>query len=393
MSKTPFYRVSIASSGRDITSLISSFTFEDCTKEDDLLKLSLRNKSIALIDDDEFVEGAILNFMFGYLGGRTSSRRQAKITDIEYSYGETIDITISASDLGRELKMTESSKIWKNVNASQIVQQIAAKYGMTWEVTGVSPKIYQSLPQGNRTDFEFLQYLTTIEPGNRIFYVKDAKIFFVNRDMDRPPARTYTYGNGNGPVLRFRPKIKKDKKNASGGETSVNDIDPTSKDQINAKSSDNQKKTGKYIYNANADLLEKRNTEEQSTTTGKNLAGVPAQNAEDARNAADKAKQDGELNGITADLDLEGDPDLRSDEIITMAGVAKRHLGNWYVEKVTHRIDNGGYKTTCNLNKNGTAKPVGSGSSEADPANVNNKRTYVYDENSNLKTIKTVSPD
>ena len=50
-----------------------------------------------------------------------------------------------------------------------------------------------------------------------------------------------------------------------------------------------------------------------------------------------------------------------ADEIITMAGVAKMHAGNWYIEKIKHNISSSGYITTLELSKNAINKSAAGG--------------------------------
>ncbi len=64
---------------------------------------------------------------------------------------------------------------------------------------------------------------------------------------------------------------------------------------------------------------------------------------------------------LVADLVVEGNPLLKTNEIVTVSNVAKRHAGNWFVEKVVHDISVGStYTCTASLNKNGTNKATNS---------------------------------
>lgn len=371
MVKSPFYRVSIDHSGRDITDMIDSFTFEDCTEEDDILKIQLKGKNPSIIDDPDFSEDIVLKFIFGYLDGNQSGIHTAKISDIGYRYGTTIDMNITASDLGRDMKLTESNKIWKNVSTSDIINQIATKYKMQVNIEGTTRK-YTSIPQGNMSDFDFIKYLASIEPNNYIYFVKGKTINFVRRKIAQASSGIYTLGDPEGGVLGFSVTVKKDKKNSGSGETKTTGINPDTLENVEGKSNTTTDKTGRYVYDQNSNLI-------TDTNTGKTLSGVVAQSNADAKAITDKAKADAELEGITASVELEGNCLFLANTTITMSGVAKKHSGNWYVPKVTHKIDRSGYKSIGDLKKNATSQDV----SNPDGQEANANKIYVYDQNAN----------
>lgn len=369
MSKSPFYRVSMAKSGRDITDLIDSFSYEDCTEEDDVVKIVIRGKHPAIIDDPEFSEDVRIRFIFGYLGGDVSPIRVAKITDINYKYGKTVDMTITATDLGRDLKVTESNKIWKNVTSKEIITQIAKKHKMEVNIEGETKK-HTNIPQGNSSDFDFIKYLASIEPGNYIYYVKGTTINYVKRKISKAPSYTFIYGDPSGGVLGFNVTVKKDKKNAGSGETKATGINPDTMETVSNKANKTVEKTGRYVYDENSNLI-------TDTDTGKALTGVVVKNPTDAKAVTEKAKANSELEGITASLELEGMPNVAADKILAMNGVAKKHSGNWYISKATHKVDRGGYKTACDLKKNATSQDVSNKDSKEKEAN----KIYKYDSN------------
>lgn len=371
MSKSPFYRVSITSSGRDITEMIDSFTFEDCTEEDDILKITLKNKDVSLADDPDLSEGVFLSFVYGFLNGAQANVRSFEITDINYNYSTTFNISIVASDPGRQTKVNESNKIWKNVSTAEIIKQIADKHKLKSNVEGKT-KTYTSIPQGNLSDFDFIKYLASVEPGFYISFMSSGTINFIKRKVADASSATYTYGDPEGSVIDFNVTVKKDKKDKGSGETKVSGIDPDTLEEVGNKANKTPEKTGKYIYDENSNQL-------NENTTGKNLGGAPVHNNADAKAVTEKAKSDAELQGITATLKTEGNPGWLANTIISMAGVAKKHSGNWYTSKVTHTINRSGYLSSGDMKKNATAQDVSNPDGTATAAN----KIYIYDENGN----------
>lgn len=371
MSLSPFFRVFIDSSGREITDMIDSFTYEDCTEEDDMVLLKMKNKSVSIVDDPELSEGVNIRFIFGYLGGANSGKHIAKIADIDYDYGKTIDITIKATDMGRQMKLTESNNLWKNISSGDIVKKIAAKYKMEANVEGKT-KTYSSIPQGNMSDLDFVKYLASQEPGGYISYVKDNVLIYKKRKVAQGSAGTFVYGDPNGGVLKFKVSVKKDKKNSGSGETKAAGINPDTLEEIETKADKVGDKTGKYVYDENSKLIDKNNT-------GKMLGGVTVNNNTDGKGATDKAKANSELEGITATLETEGNPNYVADSVISIAGVGKKHVGNWYVTKISHNVARGGYTNSWGMKKNATSQDVSNPDGKETAAN----KIYKYDQNGN----------
>jgi hypothetical protein len=72
------------------------------------------------------------------------------------------------------------------------------------------------------------------------------------------------------------------------------------------------------------------------------------------KNIANKKHKDSKLQDLTANLVVEGNPNIKADSIIEIEGVAGVHGGKWYIAKVVHNISKSGYTTTLELSKNAT---------------------------------------
>lgn len=401
-TKSPFYKISVRRSGRDLTEYVDNLTYEDCTDEDDVLKLTLRNKTIALLDDPDLLPGVELVFIFGFLGEGTSPRRICKISTVEPSYGKTIDVSLTATDAGYTMKKDTANTIWKNVRASEIVERIAKKNGLTARVTRTE-KVYDNLPQGNKTDWEFLQYLTTIETdGSYRFFVKDNSLFFEPLNLSKPAARTFVYGGPDGNIISFRPRINQNLKTKGAIKTTAVSMDPYT-GALNQSTADNatvknDTKLGGnlLVFDAGSKLVDsaaRRVIPSATTQTGNGqvLHAGPASQS-DLDNLTNHEKKAGSLSDITATLEVPADPSFVADVVITIKGVAALHGGNWYVSKVTHSLTKAGYKMTMDLKKNAVNKKTG----EVATGTVNKsvgpdgkqpitKTVYRYDANSQLK--------
>lgn len=398
MSKSPFYKVTVRRTGRDLTELIDAFTYEDCTEEDDILKISLKNKTIDLVDDSDLLPGVELSYVYGFIGERISPKRIARISTIETKYGASIDITVTATDAGYLMKKDSSNKVWKNVTASQIAERIAKNNGLTAQIEPTK-KVYDNLPQGNRTDFEFLKYLTTIETdGSFRMFVKDNALVFAPLDLKKPSIRTFTYSGPEGTIIAFSPKSNQNTKTKGSIKTTVTGVDPltgeTKKSVADSSNTKGETRLGGNVFSFDAGSNLVKSAAKGATTTketgnGQAVMGGPS-SQEEMDNMANKEKKSGSLTDITASLEVPADPGFQADTIITIKGVAALHAGNWYVAKVVHQISkSGGYRMSMDLKKNATNKKTGetadgdvNKSTGPDAAQARKKQVFKYDANS-----------
>ncbi len=355
----PFYNIKVTETGEEIGILVSDFSFEDEIEKDDLIKLTIKDSNVATVDNPSFNQGNEIVFQYGYKGGKVSPKRVARISGMVPTFAEVINIQITATDRGLLMKKRDSNKIWKKLTISQIVGKLAAFHGLIPKIEATE-KVYGAIPQANRTDFEFIKYLTTrAERGSFIFYIKDNKLFFKKRKLDAKSNRTFRYKSS--PVLSFRPSINESTQKPAGADVSIGFMDAFGLGDENVKvddeNSDDDTKLGSdsIRFNQHAIALEDDTTDDEieANSTGKNLP-IPVEDKQEANSIANKVKKDASLKEMTASLNLVGDPHIFADRIITMQNVGGRFGGNWYTIKIVHKISSSGYRTTVSLNKNGS---------------------------------------
>lgn len=367
--RSPFVQVVIKKSATNISEYVKSLKFDDTTEEDSMVTIVVRAEySLKLLEDENLVRNAIITFQYGFIGDESSPVHTAQIQDIDASYGETVELTIRAKDLGCTLKKVTSIKIWNGVKSEDIVKTIAERYDMEYEVDS-STKVWKNTPQGHKSDFDFLAWLAKRETdGNFIFYVRDNTLYFVRRGLNKASELTYTYGDGK--FISFKPKERETTKDKNAEGVSVGSVDAGSGQSTgsNSKEEKNGISTGEksYVYNANTaktgDKVKLDTKDGFSTKDGlfgslSKFGGnmvTPSADTVENNNIGNSKKKSAGLEGMTADLVVEGNPFLFPNKMITMSNVAKRHSGNWFVSKVTHNIDgSGNYTTTLGLKKNG----------------------------------------
>ncbi|WP_291726158.1 phage late control D family protein [Bernardetia sp.] len=371
---SPFYKIIIAPTGEDITPLVDSFSYEDTIEKDDLLRISVSLKNVFELDEDWLVAGEKLRFMFGYIGGLQTEERVAKISDISSSYGEVIKVRIDAVDVGQFMKEEFSNKIHKDKTLSELVEEMADTYSYKTDVIQTKKK-YPYLPQAQKSDFDFLMQLAKRE--NLVFRVSGDTLILEKRNLLKEAVKTYTWGKD---IISFVPKVKYTKQDTSSQKITSYSINPQTNEiqKSEAKSENKEKeKLGEYNIKVDANgnakkVFPKKKAESEKSEDGKLVQGSTDKSQNDG--LVNTLQEDKSLAGVTAKLVVEGNPLLKANDILTIAGVAKKHEGNWKVMSAKHDVSAGSYyKTTCELKKNATSKSV----TNVQPDKASSKRQQV----------------
>lgn len=412
--KAPFYRIFIDNdSKRELTEYVDGFKYEDCTEEDDMIEFRISPENAKVFDEDkELITGVNLTFEFGYMGLETSGFRKARITDVSVKYADFISITVRALDKGTVMKKQSSCKVWKDKTTKDIVSEIAQMYGLTpyCEIEGTR---WKSLPQGHLSDYEFLQQVAMKEAdGDYICFVRDTELRFEKRGVEKKSKRTFTYGDPESKILSFEPKNQESTAKKGGINSTAAGFDAMNKKPVVHSSS---RKDGAMldeyvnVYDANGNKtgtkkvpIQQPEKQQKDATLGTQGLGqtmvMPPMDGKSLGSTAKSQTKAGALNQETASLRIEGDPTIRANEVITMAGVFKKHSGNWYAKKVTHEINSGGYITTYELAKNGRKvgsvkatgkvnKTVGSSKSEPNKTTIPVQKQSVNKYNANAEKV------
>ncbi|GAB4493402.1 MAG: hypothetical protein OHK0045_22860 [Raineya sp.] len=406
--KSPFYEIwlVVGSENINITDYIDSFDYEDCLNEDDMLTLKIQSNNFEFLDKKEVAVGKFVLFQFGYVGGLKSSLNKARITDIETTYDSLVGITIKCYDMGTVMKKTTEQSIWKNKKASDIAKEIAVKYGLEAEVEETK-KTYDTLPQGSKTDFQFLQYLANMEEnGSFRFFVKDNTLYFNKKNLKQDAKRLYIYkdNSATATMISFKPALRESSQKSSSEAVNIASFNPLKQEIIEVKLDNANTKEDVRLgnsvprYDVNGNLISKgskshqKKTKEQKNNASNSLVS-PEFSITSLQDKAHSKKKKQSEKILTATLTIEGDPTLRADEIITILGVAKMHSGNWYIEKIKHTISSSGYITTLELLKNaintkGTGLAINNSASVvALPNGTPKNETQGQINNSSKKTI------
>ena len=401
MAKSPFYKIQLDKGSRDVTEIISSIDYEDCTDEDDLITLKVQGAPISVIDEDWFNIGATFTFIYGFIGGTQSAKRKGQISTIDFDYDSSwVNITVKARDLGAVSKKLTSTYVYKDKTASEIAIDIANKLGLTADVQTTQTK-YANYPMAGKTYSQILKELCISEgtkssdaKGVWQYYVRGDILTFKQRDLSAKSERLFEYKNGDG-IIKDVSVTYEDSND--GGSTSVSsagvDIATGKPFKSEAKAADNKEAAtggGRLDFDVNANLLAKKQSPTAEKDSGK-VMNAPTLNKADADLKTGAMQKSKAAQIMKLSFSLELDPTISSGQIITVSGMAQKHSGNWIINKTIHTVSSGGGATAIECYRNGAKKsPTATGGTSGGTVNKSqgNKTgetkqdIRVFDENS-----------
>lgn len=400
---TPFFKIYInGDETKELRGTVDSFDFEDCVDEDSFLTITMGLPEDMDISESPYLEnGMLLTFKFGLLQGLYSQAHTVKIVDVEYDYGNIVTLSLKCLDIGTNMKKNSEPKVWKNKTTIEIVKEILEGHGMEFEYDEYKGghKKWESMPQGKKSDFDFIKYLVSREvSGNYLFYIRGIRGYLVQRSNENQSTGTYTYAKGEGVVLAFKPSIKESSQTGAGNSSSVTTTGADGK--TTTSTDDSEPESGnKFLFDKDANdvgntLRQVANvigTPEQKKKTKKSVGknNNPAvADADEAKNLAsfNKTKENAKI--MTANLRLELDPTIVPNTVINMAGVFKPHQGAWLIKKVRHRIDSSGGTTSCDMEK-GFKKNKSKGPKKGGKGEAPKKPITAVDGNGNEVYVNT----
>lgn len=369
MAKSPYYTVTVGDV--NITELISSLDYEDLLKGDDMVVFKVKGLLIRNGDDEIFNTGKEWVFNFGFIDGLKSTKRRCVITETEFNYSAgRINLTVTARDLGYLLKRVSGTTVYKEKTASEIAEDIADKFGLEKDIEKTST-LYDYTAMGNKNFMQFLKDVAEKEgvkkdakKGGVEVYVRGNKLTFKQRDLAIEATKMYIYGDGNSTIKSVDVQYN-DTGSSGTNEVQTSGIDTETGEAYTTKvtNEDNKEATTgpeDVVFDVGGVLKENNGTNFFTTFDNQFVQGktenVPAENKEEAEKKISKNQKDSKVQAMTLTLTVELDPTINAGDIITLAGVSVKHIGNWRITKVNHIINNGGGKTVMECNRNGAKK-------------------------------------
>lgn len=351
-----FYEVSLKDTGEDLLEYgLESLAFDKSMEKDNILTLQFRNATNEFIDKDWLRKGTEIVFLYGLKEGYpednvTSGKRIAKISDIKRNYQGTINtVTVIATDMGSYMKKVRSKKVW-NGSTSAIVNEIASMFGVTAKVSDTS-LTHKNLPQSNRTFYDFLKYIASIEKNGDVeFYVNDIEIYFGKRKVDDKSKVTYSRQDPNGKFISLTINEKESSQFGSADNIKVSTINnakgESTEKSLDKSNIDNNVKTQKYDVNLDQYGKVKYTTPKDKTNSSGAVINSPSDKPDVTNNFANNTIKKAQLEGITATLSISLEPKLNINEVITLEGFPLKDIGNYLITGIKDTVTASGYAAT-----------------------------------------------
>lgn len=364
--RAPYYNVKIE--GVDVTTWVDSVSVTEDDKQADSIAIAIPDPR--MIYADAIFEGSIAEVDIGYAESNQHALMiKATLSKVELSYpdGGVPTLSLQGEDKSIEMGYVERKLVRRGKTLGAIVNKVAAPYNFAGGVTfGMKPdpKVGPGLiHQDGKTDLAFLQelaekyhakcFVELDEQGKEVLYfIPERRVV----KLRRPDELLLQYRMGPASnLISFSPtfdttyvdrqeeladldtkgkKVESEKKPPS--EVVIWQLD---KGRLAIASAADKERISS-LYSAGS--AKKTKLQQQLTKPRPGVGKV-------AHGQADVDAQNDQLEsrrlGMSATGTTVGTIWLRAKANVKIAGAGSRWNGRWYVTSVTHKVDNGGYKT------------------------------------------------
>ena len=333
----------------DLRDRVLDYEYTDSTDEVDKLSLTLDNWDLSVLDDERWRFGGLLESAWGYHGD-LNDPRQFQIRSVG---GTLLQPKITA--IGPLIKMhgAKESGHWDNMTRSQVVAEIAKKYGFdnpVIEDTGV--KHDRIVKPSSMTDAQFIKSLAAKE-GCKFFVDKGGTMHFHRAKWDQAPVRELVFRGIDVDSDILDVGIDYDAKSKVGKRT-LEGRDPLTKKPIKVEASNAETKRD----GLGATIDSESYNEWGELTLRSTVARAVKAPTTETTAAAAKRQADGQYIAQTRPeiklrVTIIGDPRLAAHQVVMMSGIGRRLSGRYAVKGTSHKIGTSGYTTALQLERDG----------------------------------------
>ncbi len=290
---------------------------------------------------DLFKYGNNISVHMGYVHNM-NYMLEGKIQNISvnFSQGTAPTFTVDGSDTAYAFLTVESEpEVFKKKKDSDIVKEIAQKAQLEVMVDETEEVFPAKTKKGGISYLDFMTEMTNSNKGFE-FYLLGRKIFFVKK-KDKDAICTLRWGEE---LINFNPVL-----NTSQAitEVVVRGWDRSGKKRIEARA-----KAGKETKQEEGKQLASQIAREIYGDVIRVITDRPVSSREEAKKVAESELEKASDNFIKGSADTIGIPDLKPAVYVNLDGLGEWFSGKYYIEKVTHSIDNNGYRTNFEARRN-----------------------------------------
>lgn len=289
--------------------------------------------------DDYLVPGKEVEIQMGY-GDERITLFHGHITSVSFTCEEKPTISVRGMDKSFLMMIDNKSTSWDKKKYSDVVKEIAQKYGLTPHVDDTGQPITKITKTETQTDFQFLNHVAKICHFD--FFIIGKHLYFRKPLSQMKPVMSLTWGIS---LRSFSVDVNLSSQAAT---YTVRSMEPNTTEikEAKATSSDigklgSHSKTGADLLQAIGDYF---NRYESSKKT----------ESPDERKAVAKARINkmamGLLGGQCESIGL---PEICAGRYIELKGLGKKLSQTYYITAVTHTIDgDSGFVTTFQVKGN-----------------------------------------
>ena len=212
----------------EITERIVDFTYKFSQKGDDTCQIRIESSDQNLPDSPLYQEGVEYTIIWGYLGESEKQKRLVVIRNVKSAFSEEgVSIDLLLTDKPSLIKTNSSPRVYNGKTVSDINNDIAnrnrlisrtldekgnllsARTTLPTATTLPGMRVYETIPQANRNDYEVLKQAADNDPnGPYEIFGRDNVITVQKPNFSQKPIRSYKYKGEDGHLLRFTPESK-----------------------------------------------------------------------------------------------------------------------------------------------------------------------------------------
>ncbi|MEJ8546916.1 phage late control D family protein [Brevibacillus borstelensis] len=289
--------------------------------------------------DDYLVPGKEVEIRMGY-GSELAPLFYGHITAVSFTCEDNPTITVKGMDKSFLMMTDNKSTSWDKKKYSEVVNEIAKKYGLNAHVDDTAQPIAKIAKTEQHSDFHFLNHLAKI--CNFDFFIIGKHLYFRKPLTSTSPVLTLEWGTS---LRSFSVDVNIASQAAS---YTVRSMEPNKTELKEAKAASSD--VGKLGKNAKtgADLLNAIGSYFDKYESTKKM-----ESAEERKAVAQAKLNKLAMNLLSGSCEAVGIPEIRAGRYIALGGMGKKLSQPYYITSVTHSVDgSSGYVTTFQVKGN-----------------------------------------
>lgn len=232
------------------------------------------------------------------------------------------------------------AKVFRDKTDSAIVEEIAEMAKLEAIVDATEEVAPRKTKKGGKNYLRFLEDLANANKGYE-FFLAERRLYFVKAKKNAKPLMTLTWGKE---LISFKPTLSTTEPFT---EVVVRAWDRRGKRLIEGRA-----RAGEEQKQEEGKLLASQIAREIYGDVVKVFTNKPVRTLAEAQREAQKELDRASDNFITGSAETIGIPKLQPGVCLLLNGLGKWFSGKYYIKKITHRIDQNGYRSLFEVRRN-----------------------------------------